>query len=762
MKKLLREVSALPSTASSGAAKKAPPGYSRIKDAPSAFNVFNQMREDDRDSNAKRTLVQAMIDGATPYAQADLNETGQGDRSNLNFDEGGALLEYSMGGYVDLFTSTEHFIRVSVTPGVYAEDERIRHEDALTREFSIMLRQWPSFFSRFLYCCHHFVANGLAVGYHADPIDWRWEAVKFGDFFIPRQTKADPGALNVAGVVKNYSSSELYRCIANEAAATSMGWDVPAVKTLLLGKVKTGSSDPKRPIRDWESLQEIFKNNDLLIDSMPGCTNIRTGILWVKEHSGKWSQYIFEDTGTVKNFLFAKRERFSENRTPFTIFTYGIGTNGYYHSVRGLGYKIYPHIQVSNRLRNTVVDAAQLASSLLIQPSDETALNELALTYYGPYAILPPNNKVVTRDLPDLKNSAMPVIADMASLLQNKTGGYTSAGIFADSKERSRFEVEAYVAKSSKLSITSLNLFYEPFQNQLREVLRRVCTANYGAHLPGGDYVQEFRKRLNALGVPLDILKHIDFSRCNVVRAVGGGSAEARQMILNQLSQEAPALDDVGRRNLQRDRIAALVGYDLVERYVAPNAEGRSTLDDKMAILENAALASGTQIQALSNEPHVPHLRSHIQYLSSISDQIKGGQVDVASVVQPMFYVHAHAVEHVTMGGSDPAIASQIATFRQQLQQFGEFIHNGQEKLQKLQRQQAEAQQAGAESGPSGPMGLSPEMETQLAEHNLRLQMQQETHQLKMQLAVAEANQKRFLADAEARAKQTRLGVLPP
>lgn len=758
MKDALKALSSLPSlTKPAGRKKAVVEDACRIKDAPAAFAVFDRMRRDDEGSNMKRALVQAMFDGAPPHNQSDLNETGQGDRSNLNFDEGGAMLEYSMSGYVDLFTSTEHFIRVKLKHGSFPEDEQLRYEDLMTAEFSNMLRQWNSYFSRYLYTCHHFVANGLSVNYHADPVDWRWEAAKFGDFFIPRMTKADPGALNVAGVAKNYTASELYRYISNEDAAKLMGWDVKEVKNLLMERAKSGKQDLKVDMNSWEDLQEVFKNNDLQIDTIPDCSNIRLAILWVREHSLKWSQYIFEDSGTVKKFLFAKRERYAAGRTPFTIYPYGIGSNGYYHSVRGLGYKIYPHVQISNRMLNTTVDAAMLGSSLLIQPVDEQALNDLALTYYGPFAVLPPGNKVVERPTPDLQKSAMPVIREMTSRLQGKTGGYSSVGIFADEKERSRFEVEAYVARASKLSITALNLFYEPWQSHLREVLRRVFAPNYGQNMPGGTYVWDLRERLRQSRVPVEAFEKIDFDRCSVVRAVGGGSAEARQMILDKLAQEAPALDDIGRLNLRRDRVAALVGFDSVDRYVAPNTQSRTTVDDKMAILENAALAAGTPVEALSNEAHIPHLQRHTAWLSEKADQIDSGAVQLIDVVESMFRVHEHGTKHVILGGSDPAIAQAISGYRQQLQRFGEFIHNGQEQLQKLQREQAEQ---GAAT-PAQPAGLTPEMEQKLMEHNLRLRMEEEKHQLKLQLQMAEANQKRMLADAEARARTARLGVLP-
>ena len=730
----------------------------RIADAASAQKALKKMMDDDVESSRGRAQMQAMFDGQRPYRDEDLVETGQGGRSNLNFDEAGALLEFSMSGYVDLFANTEEFMRFRLRPNSFPAPQRLEYESRISKNFTGMLRKWSSFFHKFLYCCHHFIADGISVCYYPDHLDWRWHVAKLGDFFFPRHTLADPGALELAGSIQRYRPSQLYAYIKNPEQAAELGWDVAAVRDALIKSVNAASD---RRIMDWEQVQERLKNNDLYFDCVGNEINI--GHLWVKEFSGSWSHYQFLDQGDAKAFLYKREDKYPPNRPPFQMFMFGIGSNGFLHSIRGLGYKIYPHIQVSNRLRNQVVDSAMLSSSVLIQPADEQALADLSLTYYGPYAILSPGNKVIERTLPNLQNNAMPVISDMSSMLQAKSGQYSSVGMFADDKERTRFEVEAYVARMSKLSITSLNLFYEPFQNLLREVARRVFNLNYGPDMPGGDLVTELRDRLLEEGVPEEAFGVIDFDRCTVNRAVGGGSPEARQLILNELAQEAPAFDEVGRHNLLRDRVAARVGYDLADRYVPDDSTPRPTIDDKLSVLENSHLINGEEIHAQSNELHLTHLKNHAARLKQFIDSVESGEADIGSVVQPMVMIHAHATEHVELGGVDPAIAEMVAMYRQQLQQAGEIIWNGQQKLKAEARkaaQEAEAQAAeGQAAAPAQDQSLSPELERKLVEHNLRLQMKQEEHQQKLQMRQAEFAQKQAINDAKEAAKLRRLGV---
>lgn len=734
-----------------------PPNF-RIKDASAAYESFRKMRDDDEKSSLNRASIQDMLDGASPYEEADLVETGQADRSNLNFDEAGGTVEYALSGYVDLFNSTENFLSIKMLPSSYEQAEQLRHEAAWTSEFTAMLREWPSFFSRFLACCHHFVVDGIGVCYFHDHVDWRFEVARLGEFYLPRMTKADPGEVDLAAAVRSYKASTLWGFIRNEDAAAAMGWDVSQVKSLLV-QVAAGNTFGGQRYSNWEELQVELKNNDLLLDTSSAGGNIKVVHMWVKEYSQKWSQFMFVDSPDAKVFLYKKLERYPESRPPFIIFPYGIGTNGYYHSVRGLGWKIFPHIQLSNRLRNQVVDAAMLSSSLLLQPQDEQSLNELALTYYGPYAVIPPSSKVVERTIPNLTQVAMPVINELSSLLQAKTGQYSSMGVFADGKERSRFEVEAYVARASKLSITSLNLFYGPFQMLMREILRRVVLPEYGANLGGGSFVQELKKRLLRAGVPEDSFNKVDVGKCVVVRAVGGGSAEARQMILNDLATLAPALDEVGRRNLLRDQVASKVGHDLVDRYVPPSLDSRTTVEDKLALMENEALVSGQAIPVLSNESHITHLPRHVNRMQQLADAIESGQMDIVQALQPLLTLHSHAVEHIKMGGSDPAVAGQMASYRQSLQQFGEFIYNGQERAKKLRRAEEAGAAAAGQDLSTAPRGITPDMEQTLARHRLELQIMQEKHEMKQRLVLADAQTKRNLADAEAAAKLARLGV---
>ena len=114
------------------------------------------------------------------------------------------------------------------------------------------------------------------------------------------------------------------------------------------------------------------------------------------ELDGSISHYISAEMNP-KKFLCKKISRYEKPEHAYVMFTYGVGSNGTYHSVRGLGHRIFNHIQTSNRLRCQMIDGAMLGSAVMIQPENQRALDELGFTYYGAYAVLSPNVNIVRK-----------------------------------------------------------------------------------------------------------------------------------------------------------------------------------------------------------------------------------------------------------------------------------------------------------------------------------------------------------------------------
>jgi hypothetical protein len=705
--------------------------------------VYHRLKQADDVNARNRAEVDAMFDGAAPYDDNVLREAGMGSRCNLNFGEAETLLEAALAGYVDLINSVENLVSVSVQekdPQKKGDYERI-----ISEGFTRMLRDWDEFNFKHVLNSTFFIKHGVSIAYWEDEYDWRWQISKIGDFLIPRRTFASEELIEVAISPRVMRAHELYSFIKDETRAEELGWNVQEVKKAILAN--SGAQDTYH-ITNWERYQEDLKNNDIFVAHGSG-SEVRVIHAWVKEYDGTVSHYISLADGTNKDFLYSKRSRFRRASEAFITFTYGVGTNGYYQSIRGLGYKIFPHIQVQNRMRCQFVDGAMLSTSLLIQPDSEDSLENLAFEYLGPFSVLNSGVNILDKQLPNIGQNAIPVLQDMTEQLSRRAGSYTAPAGNPNSKERTKFEVQAQLQGEARLTTGAMNLFYEPWNRLLRGAFRRATRKDYLVAERGGEAVAAFKKYCTERGVPLDVL-HNKVTDVSAVRSIGAGSDQLRLVAMDEFMAIANQFDEQGRQNLLRDRVAARVGYDHVDRYVPKLPDSRPVIDTKIAELENAAMAQGRQVQVQPTENHFVHAQVHIQDISRMAEAVKGMQADPAQAAQYFQLAMPHANEHLQQVAQDPSRKQEYGQLKKAFQQAGEIAEQTVEKVQAEQARQAEAAQQG---GGQPAQGGEADMAAKMQQHQVELQMERERHEQKMALQDAEAKQKLASRDAETAQK---------
>ena len=718
--------------------EKGKPLKSRIKDVKSALSLFQALRKADEQSSVNRARVDAMFDGASPYNQAQLNVSGQGLKTNLNFGEAQRLLDISLSAYVDLYSSLEKLVEVKGTEG--EPSEITQQEDIVSEEITHLLRSWPEFHSHYLRLCTTFIKHGTGITYFDTPDDWKFRVGSFADILIPRQTPASEAAIDVAVGRRQYHMHELFNFIKNPEAAAKVGWNVDEVKRVLLKNVTTdGRSSSKNNYSDWESLQAEMKNNDIY----GGHQNPTISVLhfWVRELDGSISHYISAEM-EPKKFLYEKISRYEKPEHAYVMFAYGVGSNGTYHSIRGLGHRIFNHIQTSNRLRCQMIDGAMLGSAVMIQPENQRALDELGFTYYGAYAVLSPNVNIITKAAPNLSTGVQPALEDITNQLAQNTDTVSTYGPQQSSPYRNQMQVVADMDVSTRLSGASLNLFYVSWGRLLKEIVRRIVSGK-----KGNPELKEFYNRCAERGVQESFIKSLDTARTKAVRSIGNGSYANRLVALRELQGIAGSFDDVGRKNLTRDIVSTRVGHDLADRYAPVADGGRPTIDGKIAFLENQQLSAGNPVPVVTTELHAVHLAEHIPALMGLIEQLDAGQADPTAVLPALqaFYEHIAATAEQIAG--DPLQEGLVGQAKQALQYAEEMINNTSKHIQKMQREAAEA--GAAEGAIPTEEGPNPAAEAKMQEHQMKMQIAQQKAELDMQIKQAKFEQERSLRDAK-------------
>ena len=711
----------------------------RIKDAKSAHAVYTAIRNADDASSMDRQKIQSMLDGEPPYSPQQLKSLGQGYRANLNFGESAAALETSLSAYSDLVNSVDRLASVKTSEGDPAQ--RVEWESIIAEEFHRTITDWDEFFYKQQMLSHQFVSQGVGVAYFEDNRNWKWSVCGLKDFKVPRGTPACDTKVEIATIERHYLVGELYQFIENPKIATELGWNVEETRKAILLSTDNGTSSNSR---DWERLQEELKNNDLMY-SHARSKVVRCVHYFIKEFDGTISHYIGTRAGDTDDFLFKKPSRFQHANEAFVLFSYGVGTNGLLHSVRGLGYKLFPFIQLSNRMRNAIVDGAMLSSALMIQPATGEDVSNLSLMYNGPLSILPPGINVVDKTMPNLAGNVLPIVRDLEVVRQNNTGTYHQRQLMPDGDARTATEVQAQLAQQSILSAQAMNLYYIPFQKLLAEQFRRLVTVKYRADEPGGEEAIEFRKRIEARGVPWKAVEKV--YRVQAVRAIGAGSPGARMLAFNEFMAIMPRFDEVGQRNLIRDRVAARVGYDQVDRYLPKGEVERIPIDAKIAELENDAMQGGRGVSVNPGENHAVHAQVHLEDANRFLQALQQNQVDPKVAMSYLQVQYPHSTAHVEQLASDPSRQEEVGVAKQILNQMREAVENiGKQLAAQAQREaQARASEQGGQVDPKTQLAI------QKAQIDSQIKLQQS--QLDQKLKVADVQQKMAIRDAEAAQK---------
>ena len=548
----------------------------RLRDVKSAVSIFNTLLKADEGSAVNRARIDGMFDGAAPYDSRQLAASGQTLKTNLNFGEAQRLLDIALSAYVDLYSSLERLVEVKGTTG--EKTDIIPKEDIVAEELTHLFRSWPEFHSSYLRLCTTFLKHGVGIAYFDSPDDWQFRVGGFTDILIPRQTPASENAIDIAIGRRDYYLHELHNFIRNEKAAEAVGWNVKEVKRVMMKHVRTtgrGHTN-SQVLTDYEALQAEIKNNDIYT----GIQNPTVPLLhfWVRELDGSVSHFISPEND-AQDFLYKKIKRYDKPEQAFVFFTNGVGSNGTYHSIRGLGQRIFSHIQTSNRLRCQQIDGDMLASSVMIQPENQRALDELSFTFYGAYAVMSPNVRIIEKAIPNLGTAVQPALQDLTQQLALNTDTISTYGPQQGSPYRNQMQVVADMDVATRLSGASLNLFYASWTRLLKEMVRRIVTTKKRDPL-----IKDFYARCEKRGVEEEFIKKLDLTRTKAVRSIGSGSMANRLVALRELQGISGQFDDVGRRNLTRDIVATRVGHDLADRY-APTTSPDALVRDLERLL---------------------------------------------------------------------------------------------------------------------------------------------------------------------------------
>lgn len=715
---------------------------SRIGTVKEAVDVFRWLREGDRESCINRAKLLAIMNGCPPADPAKLVATGQRGVANINT---GLLLHYlteASRPLLDQINKVEKFLNVKIKQE--NDEDYSREANIIAEEHFRMVTSEPSYNFRKQNLILQYVAHGITVPFWEDDVDWRWRSEPIGEFLIPHMTEATEDAIEVACMCHEMKPHQLIRHL----KSGNDHWDKDEIKRVL----KNACPKDTEAWRDPEAMVNSIKDNDIWYNSK--LQKIEVVDMWVTESDGKVSHFMFAADGSSTDFLYKHERRYESQSQAYLIFTYGVGTNGYYHSIRGLGYQAMPYVQEINRLISNFIDGMRLQAKLPLQPATENVSQELNFFEHSNYLVLPKGYNVINRPVQNFAQTIIPGISMLQGMLGQNMSSFSveNPNGMGDSR-KTQAEVMARLQQMAEASGGNAELFDQSWVRLLKEQFRRQMKENYRPELPGGKQIKEWKRRCEERGVDPKIWEKIDIEGTSVVPAVGAGSASQQMVTMERLLQFLGMgfFDAEGEERLKRMAVRMYTNNEITQSLCGEVEIGRPMQDDRNAIFENNDMSTGGSALVMPNDRHLVHIINHLGHpeaprpTNSISDDMKimddammtNDEDTILQVVPRLTSKHAHCIDHLQYVQNAP----QGATFREQLQQIGGMLENAQKRAAAIEKERYEQQQEMAGQQAEGEQGFL------VGQWNLAEQLQ--TAQFNLQKNAAELDQKLRFANDE-------------
>lgn len=713
-------------------------------------------------SRRVRVIAQAELDGAEPYDQMALIQTGQQYRTNVNFRAMKLAHEKALAALRDCLNNNPYFCSVRTTYG----NPSMSHfySERMSYEITKMIRNMPGYDSRLNYLLHCFGFHGFATAYFDDRDTWYWNAGGLDDFAFERDVKPDPSTLELVFATRDLRAHELYAYVRDQKNAEEAGWNVKAVLNVL----KTRSYNVNNPWTVDTDIERMQKNHDITLEDMIG-TTIPIVHMYVQEFDGTVTHSVFyRDTAqsSLQNeagftggdfelnneFLYKKKKAYESMEEAFIMFPYGTSTNGDIHALRGFGHDILPMAQSHSKLMCASVDIAQQNLSYTITPKNEAARVSQAVSPMGAYTVVDPNFDLNSPTPINIDASAGPVMAMLADSSRQHLG---EIDITADAgNSKTQFQAEVMLGQATLISKNVLERLIRCFTSLMKEQVRRIVRMDVkDESVRGSSEVKRLRDDLVAQGIPIEAFEQIDVECTRAVPSLGSGSPVQRKILYQNAMGLMQFLPEKGQKNLVR----LMLGNDFDPFVVSmlmpdPQATFNNANQEGVAIQQNYWLEEGREVPVLPEEDHRTHAAIHARYIMSLIPDMELTKEEMAQLAPAIQSLVAQLAAHMDYLAVRKEFIPEFKQWEELIKRCNEIITNGMRALEAMQREAQQTQMMEAEAGGQG-QPLTEEQMKQMA-FEAEQQRKQAAFEAEQQRKDRETNSK-ISRDAAATANES-------
>jgi hypothetical protein len=457
--------------------------------------------------------------------------------------------------------------------------------------------------------------------------------------------------------------------------------------------------------------------------------------VFVREYRGKISWYVVPENSSNAEFLFKQKNKYDCFSQVINLFFANIG-DGSYHSVKGMGARIYSHCAINDRVKNTMVDGVNMRNTLVVQGD----VSEVRRIKIGRCTVIPNTVKIVPNAFePDVEGSIKfsmflaKSLADNVGTNRPDMDDHGGKGMDTAIGERLR------LSREGKLERTDIMYYYQQLDAMYREIKRRVFLDGLSEEDAAYESVKKFKDACKKAGVPVSLLNNESFT-LEATRAIGYGSLAQAAEITSEIVSVAGHFPEIGKMNAVRDYISVRVGPRKVNRYFPEDKTNEDPSNQSsFAALENAMMRLGEPAEVGEDQLQIVHINKHMDPLEQIAQDFVNSQGQIPGQ-NPMkthdFFMLdlSHIAQHMELIKDDPTRKLEYREFMKKFDELSKVFNAIGSQVEKLQQQLDEQRQK------QQPPPQDPETALKLKklEDDKQISLMQEANQQKIREAKAQ------------------------
>lgn len=681
---------------------------SRIGNAGNARTLVNRLKYEDETRMYRYTTIQGLLDGNPPWTQQRLTDLGQGHRANFNLREGEGIVDSAKTPYYDLVFEVPFFAQITFDiPGVPPHQLK-EWSDTISEEYFELLSAWNGFDQNIQLHQWQMIVNGVGPLFWPHSVSWYSEATKCRKVLVPQETKANTDQLELVAVLHSWRADELESYISGggDTDEDYNGWNIPLCRQAIVD-CSHREMQQTWGIENYDLYQRAMRTGDLFY-GIHRSSRIYVASLFIREFGGKVSHYIITDQNLgvsqelyagmedEKGYLYIRKNKYDGFEQVIDPFFFDTGPDGTWHSVKGLGPKIYDFCDVSNRTFCQMLDGAVIGSGITLEAQDGASLEETQIALVGGATVVQPGYKVVQTRIAESLNGAMSMRRELQNVLQSNTGSYRQRPTEETRAEPTLGQAQLNYQQQALLSKGATNRYYNNLDRFHTETLRRILDPAQSTKVPGGRQAIEFIARCIMKGIPAPVLNFKFIRKVRSVRSLGYGSPQLRDMATKELVNMIPLMDEVSRNHALRARASALpgIGPSQVDSYF-PKIEQQQIPNEHTwaATAENNDLRNpNAKVIVTPNQNHAIHFDTHFK---DIQEHQQTAQNPMELLVH-MEQAGGHMAQHLQRISQDPTRKAEIkqksGALNQLAKQTDQLRQNVEEAAQAAARQPQQGQ----------------------------------------------------------------------